>query len=560
MQMKKKLIGIGVPDFLKISNIENFQALTSNVLSDTSNFNLAQFLLAKQKKIGNRTALIVVDEVGKKRTVSYQALDEKVRMAACQIKALNFPKQAVIALQSDKVEEFLVFFLALNWLGLVPVPLILSLNKNELEFILQDCQAEAFLCFRREESAISLPHHCRKISRMMLPSVNDLNSLTNIVITKKEDPAFIFYTSGSSGLPKGVVHAQRVILGRLPSLENWLTLNESDIVMQTDNLCWTYSMFTGFLDPLFVGATAVIIEHSHLSSLAENEMTAEAWFKIIKDCQVTVMASTPDIYCTLLAAKKFDLADCSSLRQAGCAGAFLKKEVQADWVAHFGFPIFIALGMSEISTFISTGPKVAYRSQALGKIQPGRKVTILPVNEQGHSPGCGEQGILAVHKTELGLMLNYAGTSAGDKAHWRGDWFLTQDKVSYDDEQYIYYHGRIDNIVKVGGGFRVSPLAIEEEIKQFSDIDNAVCDVIYEEKTGSDQLIAYLVSSKMDPSALLELYEYLKNHLSDYELPLYFYYVEKFPLTSRGKIARYKISESRIIKKYRVVEGRIQAF
>lgn len=363
------------------------------------------------------------------------------------------------------------------------------------------------------------------------------------VLTKATDPAFLFYTSGSAGHPKGVLHAQHSILGRKPSLEHWLTLNADDIVMQTDNLCWTYSMFTGFLDPLFVGATALVMTPSNCSALAEDKISPERWLNIIEYYRVTVMTSTPNIYHSIVTSPSLHTFNKHCLRQIGAAGAFLSDEIQTLWIAHFHLPIFIALGMSEISTFISLGPTVPYRKDRLGKIQPGRKVTILPMDGGFEPCPVNRQGMLAIHRDELGLMIGYVGHAKDDQGKYRGDWFLTQDIISMDDDGYIQYHGRADMIIKVDGGFRVSPIEVEHELKRHPAVLDAACGAILDAETASNQLVGYIISKQVNQALADDIFQFLVKQLSDYKVPAYLYFVDHLPLNNRGKVSREKLRQ-----------------
>ncbi|WP_198009883.1 ANL family adenylate-forming protein [Legionella tunisiensis] len=371
--------------------------------------------------------------------------------------------------------------------------------------------------------------------------------------TTANDPAFIFYTSGSSGHPKGVLHAQQVILGRKPSLENWLTLIPEDIVMQTDNFCWTYSMFTGLLDPLSVGATAIVLTFSNRSALAENLISPEQWIAIMQYYRVSVLVSTPNIYNSLVTSPCFKYFTNHTLRQAGSAGAFLVDKVQHLWMKQLKLPIFIALGMSEISTFISTGPKVPYHKDRLGKIQPGRKVTLLPIEEGFIPVPINTEGMLAIHKDELGFMIGYVGYERNESYKYRGDWFLTQDIVSMDVDGYIQYHGRADMIMKVDGGFRVSVLEIENQLKLHPTVLDVACTAIFNEKNAANQLIAYIVATQVHQKVAEELSRFLKQHLSDYKVPNYLYFVEHFPLNNRGKIIRTELAKLIPIYRYQII-------
>lgn len=515
--------------------------------------NLANYVLQPSLKTrANHLALILVEDIGIDRQFTYAMLYHDVCCLMSGLKTLQLSKGTVICIQAEDVYDLLLLFLAANAIGYVPNLLLLSLTSEEINYILKDSNARVFFCLTQKPAKLQLPTSCQLIDNKNYQSLKNHPFQPMQTTTYAKDAAFIFYTSGSSGYPKGVLHAQQCILGRKASLKNWLTLTAEDKVMQTDNLCWTYSMFTGLLDPLTVGATAVVLMPSQRSATAENKITAKQWLSIIDYYKITVLVSTPNIYNLIVTSPYFKQFINTTLRQAGSAGAFLADAIQQLWTKQVKIPIFIALGMSEISTFISTGPKVPYRKDRLGKIQPGRKITILPINEGLQSVPPNTPGILAIHRAEPGLMIGYLGNKNAIREQYRDGWFLTQDIVSLDNEGYIQYHGRADMIFKVDGGFRVSPIEIENQLKQHPSISEAVCTEFFDKKTASNQLIVYVIAKCFSQELAAELTEFLKKNLSDYKIPNYFYFVQHMPMNSRGKVIRSKLPKLKPLHIYQI--------
>ena len=463
---------------------------------------------------------------------------------------LRLEKGARVCIQAADTIDLLLCFLAAIAADLVPVPMLNSLIADEMSYIFQHSQAKLFLHLNNHPLKIQLPAQCRQINLREYEKLSKTAYRDMQPATQANDAAFIFYTSGSSGKPKGVLHAQHAILGRIPSLEWWLTLQRDDNVLQTDNLCWTYCMFTGFLDPLSVGATAVFYNPANTSSMAEDVISGETWLQLIETYKITVIASTPDIYNVILKDTNLHRYKIPSLRMAGSAGMPLPDSTQQCWHEVFHMPIYISLGMTEISTFICTGPAIPYRQGSIGKIQPGRKVTLLPV-DSGFIPVPAQQiGMLAIHKNELGFMLGYLGESHNDSRYYRGDWFLTQDLLSMDDDGYLTYFGRTDTILKVDGGFRVSLMQVESVIKSCSGVKDVACGAVDDDDTKSEMLAAYIIHEEPGEQAAQQISQYLEEHLNDYQMPRHLYFVISLPYSARGKLLRSKLPELCIVYKY----------
>lgn len=502
--------------------------------------NITEYCLNKHaQEMPNQSALIIVDKIGEARSFSYGELYKNVCQLTSGLRSLQLPKGTVVSIQANDAYDIVLFFLSAIAADLVPITILISISNDELIYILHHSATKLFIQLSTNNT-ICLPNGCQ------LMQVIDFNQLKKYPpdeinpTTLVNDPAFIFYTSGSAGKPKGVLHAQHTILGRLPSLIYWLTIKNFDLVMQTDNLCWTYSMFTGLLDPLLVGATALIFNPVNQSSLAEDSISGETWLELIDTYHVTIIASTPDIYNTILNANNIIPR---SLRMAGSAGAALSEIIQNRWQNKFHFPIYTALGMSELSTFISTGEQFPYRKNTLGKIQPGRKVTLLPLEDGYNTVPDNTIGMLAIHKEELGFMLGYINEPQNQISHYRGDWFLTQDLVSKDEHGYIHYYGRADSIIKIDGGFRVSPIEIETVLKQYDQLYDVACGAILDQQTNTYFLVAYIMSHTPSQSLADQIFQFLSQHLSDYKIPKYIYFVESLPYNNRNKLMRHKLTE-----------------
>src|SRR5690606_2205314 len=136
------------------------------------------------------------------------------------------------------------------------------------------------------------------------------------------------------------------------SIKNWLPIQPSDIVMQADNICWTYSMASGVVDPLLMGATALLYVPLNQAAKSSDNISGQKWLDIINHYGVTVLAATPDTYASILSLPKLDKTQVPTLKYVGSAGALLADKILEQWQQTFGFPIYTALGMSELSTFI----------------------------------------------------------------------------------------------------------------------------------------------------------------------------------------------------------------
>ncbi|MCB1158360.1 MAG: long-chain fatty acid--CoA ligase, partial [Leptospiraceae bacterium] len=228
-----------------------------------------------------------------------------------------------------------------------------------------------------------------------------------------------------------------------------------------------------------------------------------------------------------------------SLRHCLCAGEALTSDLHEVWVRESGKELFEALGMSEVSTYISSSSNFPYRSGSPGKPQKGRKVCLLPIDKESTEPlEKGEEGYIAIHKTEPGLMLGYWNVE--DKKHtgFRGDWFITGDVAHYDEDGYYYYHGRNDEMMN-SFGYRVSPLEVERVLKQCLLVSDAAVTEIKKEN-GISLIAAFVVlqDSCNETQVAEKILQYCSERLARYKTPREFHFVNKLPRNSNGKLKR----------------------
>lgn len=161
------------------------------------------------------------------------------------------------------------------------------------------------------------------------------------------------------------------------------------------------------------------------------------------------------------------------MRHCLTAGSTLSEELYWAWKKASGRELFEALGMTEISTYISSGPEVPVCPGSPGKIQDGRRVTILDP-ETGQAVPPGKRGVIAIHKDEPGLMLGYWQNEEATKAAFLGDSFITGDFASVDSDGYVHYEGRADEMMNASG-YRVSPLEVERVSCLHEAVAEAAC-------------------------------------------------------------------------------------
>ncbi|MGE3856886.1 MAG: acyl-CoA synthetase, partial [Dehalococcoidia bacterium] len=357
--------------------------------------------------------------------------------------------------------------------------------------------------------------------------------------THAEDPAFLIYTSGTTDRQKGAVHAHRTVHGRAMIREGLQDFRPSDTTLHAGTLNWSYTLGVGLMDPWAAGAHAV---------LAGGASTPDRWPALIRDLGVTVFVAVPTVYRQMLkyARPEHVAGLAGTLRHVLCAGEPLSPTLLAEWTERVGTPMYESLGMTEVSTYISSGPQTPTRPGSPGRPQPGRRVAILPVEESdGDAPlPAGQIGLLAVHRSDPGLMLGYWRRPDEEAAVVRGEWFVGGDLSALDADGYLWFHGRADDVIK-SFGYRLSPVEIEHAIETFPAVSEAavVAHRIDEMKTLVTACLVPREGHLLDDAAIAALKAHVTEHLAEYKRPHEYVVVETLPRTRNGKLLRRALIE-----------------
>ena len=475
-----------------------------------------------------KIALIVVSDADapleEAERWTYGALDLAVRSIAAGLLAEGFkPGQRLMIRMPNTSDYALVFFGALA-AGLVPLPSSSQLTESEAAFLLEDSSASAVAITRGMEVSATGTHILRPgdIARL---KANE--PLTDYADTRANDPAFLVYTSGTSGRPKGVLHAHRSAWGRRPMYRGWYGIEQTDIILHAGAFNWTYTLGVGLTDPWANGATTV---------LYNGEKDVQVWPKLMAKTGATMFAAVPTLYRQILKYCDLTAHDLSNLRHGLTAGEALSPALLALWRATTGLNLYEALGMSECSTYVSTGPGMEIRAGSPGRPQPGRCVVALPVDGGTEPLPPGETGLLAVHRSDPGLMLGYWRRGDEEEEVFRGDWFIGGDLARFDEEGYMWYEGRADDVMNPMG-YRVSPQEVEAALERHPDVQEVA---VTERRVRADVSIiaAFIVPREGAAPDAESLIKWAVTQLAAYKCPREIIFVESLPRTANGKVMR----------------------
>lgn len=483
-------------------------------------FNLAAYVLATAEHSPEKTALEVLSAPGTiALRLSYGALAAKVRGTATGLAARGIKPGDRIALRLGNSPAFPIAFLAAITLGAIPVPTAAALTAPEFRKLASlIAPVAALVCDTPMDGIAPLTLSTADIAAMgQLPP-------HPFATTTGNDPAYMIFTSGSSGQPKAVMHAHRAVWARRMMWRDWYDLQETDRMLHAGAFNWTFTLGTGLMDPWARGATALVYA---------GPPDRHVWAALAREHAPSLFAAAPGVFRQIVEAGDAGPAF-ATLRHALCAGEALPDPVRAAWEAGTGRPVHEALGMSEVSTYVSASPNHPHRPGTTGRAQSGRRIAAL--GEDGQPVPLGEDGMLAVHRDDQGLMLGYLDGS-GITLPLQGDWFLTGDRARFDADGYVTHCGRADDLMNAGG-FRVAPQEVEATLARAPDAgDVAVCAV--SPRDG----VSIIVAFHTGPAQARDLHAFAKANLARYKQPREYRQVDALPRKGNGKLARKELPE-----------------
>ncbi len=495
-------------------------------------FNLARHCLAgNARRRPDKIALTVVGAGEHAERFSYRDIDLAVRGLAGGLRSLGLPPGARVMIRMANDADFVFVYLAAMAAGLVAVPSSAQLTAREVEFLLADTEASAVAVAAEFLATTPAPASVRVLGPRELAALKRHPPLADYADTAAEDAAYLIYTSGTSARPKGVLHAHRAMWGRRPMYEHWLGLGESDVMLHAGALNWTYTLGVGLLDPWACAAACVLYNGPKDSTI---------WPRLIVRYQATIFAAVPSVYRQMLKHGELGAHGLGRLRHGVTAGEALSPALWRQWRERTGLELYESLGMSEISTYVSSGPTVPTRPGSPGKAQAGRRIAILPVAGGDGPLPAGEIGLLAVHASDPGLMKGYWRRPDEEAAAMRGEWFVGGDLAAIDVDGYVFHHGRADEVMKALG-YRVSPVEVETAFADHPDVAEIA---VAERRVRSDVTViaAYVVPREGRTLDGDELSRWAAERLAAYKRPRALFRVDALPRTANGKVLRRQLA------------------
>lgn len=465
------------------------------ILHYPETLNIAQELLSAADVSPHAPAVLRVGE-----RLSYRALRDRVLSAAAGLAALGVQPADRVALRFRNTPQFIVTWLAVQWVGAIGVPIPAIYRRREIEHIVRDSGARVLM------AAPDLAADLAGVD----PTVRIATSPREGGVppppypTGRDFPALITYITSACGTPRGVVHSPADILATADTYaREVLALRRRDVCIGVPPMAWSYGLGGLLVFPFRAGASVVILDGPGPPLPAA-----------IAETRATVLFAVPTMYRVLLRQPDFDAFDLSPLRLCVSAAEALPVEVAEEWHQRTGLEILDGLGTTELAHIFISARSGSARPGSLGSLVAGYEARI--VDDDMRDVPCGTPGLLAV-RGPTGA--RYWHDTAAQASAVRDGWTLTGDVCSRLADGTFAHIRRSDDLI-VSGGYKISPLEVERALLDHADVDAAHVLGAGDPVRGA---VAHATVT-LRPHVLIQgaaerLQQYLKEELASYKCP-----------------------------------------
>jgi 4-hydroxybenzoate-CoA ligase len=505
-------------------------------------YNAVTWLLDRNVDEGRAKKLAFSDTVSE---LTYEGLQKQSRRLANVLRRLGVRREERVAMIMLDTIDFPIVFLGAIRAGVVPVPLNTLLTSDQYAYVLADCRArvlfisEALLPVVRDmvgrmpdlEHVVVAGNDAHGHKKLSDELAGESDSFATAA-THADEPAFWLYSSGSTGMPKGVRHLHSNLAATADTYaKQVLGIREDDVGLSAAKLFFAYGLGNALTFPMSVGATTV---------LNSERPTPALMFALMKKYNPSIFFGVPTLFSAMLHEEELKNEGCGTrLRICTSAGEALPESVGNAWKARFGVDILDGVGSTELlHIFLSNAPDdIKYGTS--GRPVPGYRVRL--VNEAGADVPDGEVGELLVDAPSAGE--GYWNQRSKSRQTFEGHWTRTGDKYIRDAEGRYTFCGRSDDMFKVSGIW-VSPFEVESAlITHPAVLEAAVVPEADPEGLLKPKAFVVLRAGAKTDGLHDALREHVKQKIGAWKYPRWIEVVESLPKTATGKIQRFKLRD-----------------
>ena len=488
---------------------------------------------------------------GEDRKITFAEMSYRSNQVANALFKLGLkPGDQVLVLLPSRAEWWEVM-IGITKAGMIAIPATKQLTEKDISFRIESAEIDAVIT---DDSSSRKVDHAARGSQHLLykiligknepttgwESYHELvdNSSTgsNFEKTKSDQPALIYFTSGTTGPPKMVLHTHASYgIGHQITARFWLGLDKGRLHWNLSDPGWAKTAFSGYFAPWIAGSTVFICDHP-------GKFDAQTVLDCLTNYPIESLCAPPTVY-RMLIQKDLSTFNPSALRYCMAAGEPLNINVLNEWREQTGMTIREGYGQTETVILCASIPDLEVKPGSMGLPPPGLEVAI--IDQDGNRLPPGEQGEIAVRvkpKRPIGLFHGYWQNPDATARCYRGDWYLTGDCAYADDDGYLWFVARADDII-TSSGYRIGPFEVENALMQHPAVaEVAVVGKPDSQRTEIVKAFVVLAEGFQSSDALAnELQEHTKKTTAPYKYPREVEFLDQLPKTPSDKIRRVEL-------------------
>jgi acetyl-CoA synthetase/medium-chain acyl-CoA synthetase len=498
----------------------------------------------------DRLAIIWLDDSRNEKRFTWAQLADDVCRLANVLRARGVRKGDRVFIQVGRVPEWWQTMLACLRIGAVAMPGTVMLTPKDIAYRIKLSEPVAVVTeaqyaprFDEVRPSASSVRTYLSIGGDAREGWDDLRAERDRAsadapaeATAASDPAILFFTSGTTGFAKMVIHTQASYgIGHTVTARYWIGLEPGDVHWNISDTGWAKAAWSSLFSPFIAGAAQLI--HNPTGAFSARRV-----LDILQAYPVTTMCGAPTIFRSLVLE---DLAKWRfpTLRSCVAAGEPLNPEVIATWKQHTGLEIRDGYGQTETCCLVGNYPGMRIKPGSMGRPSPGYEIAV--IGDDAQPLPAGKEGDIAVRirpTRPVGLFKEYWKDPAINAASIRGDYYITGDRALADEDGYIWFVGRADDVI-LSAGYRIGPFEVESALLEHPAVAESAVTSSPDPIRG--EVVKAFVVLKPGRTAsddlAREIQEHCKKVTAAYKYPRKIEFVASLPKTVSGKIRRIEL-------------------
>jgi len=541
------------------SAMQDYESTYRDATMDVPEFyNFGFDVVDRWAKDRTKLALISVDTSGEEAEQhTFWDLKMLSNKFANALRNLGISKGDRVFVMLPRIPQWYVVLVGMMKLGVIPMPATTLCTPRDIEYRIN--QAEAVAAITDLENAPKVEEAagaCASLKHLITTQgekrgwlnyeeqiENSSSILEGVEHTRSDDPLLIYFTSGTVGYPKMVLHTQASYgIGHVLTAKYWQDLGPTDLQWTLSDTGWAKAAYGKLFGQWTQGAA--IMQHN-----AKGRFDAQQTLKMVAKYGVTAFCAPPTAYRMMVLEdlKQFPAPD---LRHCTSAGEPLNPEVMRQWEEGTGLTIYDGYGQTETVLLVGNYQCLPVRPGSMGKPVPGFVISI--VDDYGSELPDGEEGQIAVKvkpNRPVGLFQEYWRDTEAMERSFVGDWYLTGDKGYRDKDGYFWFVGRADDVI-ISAGYRIGPFEVESALIEHPAVAESA--VVASPDPMRGEIVKAFVILKpgyvSSDELVISLQDHVKSATAPYKYPRAIDFVTELPKTISGKIRRVELREAEVEK------------